>query len=277
LEKITFPEPVISLANEPKTKADQEKLSYNLQRLAEEDPTFRAKIDHETGQTIISGMGELHLEVIVDRMKREMGMEVKVGKPQVAYKETITKVADAEGKYIRQTGGHGQYGHCLIKVEPLPRGEGFKFINKIKGGVIPAEFIPAVEKGVLEAMEKGVLLGFPITDIAVTLFDGSYHEVDSSDIAFKIAGSIALQEAVKKAGLTLLEPIMKLEVTVPEEFMGPVIGDISSKRGKILGTEKKHKAVVVKAYVPLAELSGYATTLRSLTEALFFLYGAISL
>jgi elongation factor G len=272
LEKITFPEPVISLAIEPKTKADQEKLSYNLQRLAEEDPTFRAKIDHETGQTIISGMGELHLEVIVDRMKREMGMEVKVGKPQVAYKETITKVAEAEGKYIRQTGGHGQYGHCLIKVEPLPRGEGFKFINKIKGGVIPAEFIPAVEKGVLEAMEKGVLLGFPITDIAVTLFDGSYHEVDSSDIAFKIAGSIALQEAVKKAGLTLLEPIMKLEVTVPEEFMGPVIGDISSKRGKILGTEKKHKAVVVKAYVPLAELSGYATTLRSLTEGRCFFY-----
>jgi len=272
LEKITFPEPVISLAIEPKTKADQEKLSYNLQRLAEEDPTFRAKIDHETGQTIISGMGELHLEVIVDRMKREMGMEVKVGKPQVAYKETITKVAEAEGKYIRQTGGHGQYGHCLIKVEPLPRGEGFKFINKIKGGVIPAEFIPAVEKGVLEAMEKGVLLGFPITDIAVTLFDGSYHEVDSSDIAFKIAGSIALQEAVKKASLTLLEPIMKLEVTVPEEFMGPVIGDISSKRGKILGTEKKHKAVVVKAYVPLAELSGYATTLRSLTEGRCFFY-----
>jgi len=272
LEKINFPEPVISLAIEPKTKADQEKLSYNLQRLAEEDPTFRAKIDHETGQTIISGMGELHLEVIVDRMKREMGMEVKVGKPQVAYKETITKVAEAEGKYIRQTGGHGQYGHCLIKVEPLPRGEGFKFINKIKGGVIPAEFIPAVEKGVLEAMEKGVLLGFPITDIAVTLFDGSYHEVDSSDIAFKIAGSIALQEAVKKAGLTLLEPIMKLEVTVPEEFMGPVIGDISSKRGKILGTEKKHKAVVVKAYVPLAELSGYATTLRSLTEGRCFFY-----
>jgi elongation factor G len=272
LEKITFPEPVISLAIEPKTKADQEKLSYNLQRLAEEDPTFRAKIDHETGQTIISGMGELHLEVIVDRMKREMGMEVKVGKPQVAYKETITKVAEAEGKYIRQTGGHGQYGHCLIKVEPLPRGEGFKFINKIKGGVIPSEFIPAVEKGVLEAMEKGVLLGFPITDIAVTLFDGSYHEVDSSDIAFKIAGSIALQEAVKKASLTLLEPIMKLEVTVPEEFMGPVIGDISSKRGKILGTEKKHKAVVVKAYVPLAELSGYATTLRSLTEGRCFFY-----
>jgi elongation factor G len=266
LEKISFPEPVISLAIEPKTKADQEKLSYNLQRLSEEDPTFKVKINHETGQTIMSGMGELHLEVLVDRMKREMGMDVKVGKPQVAYKETITKTADAEGKYIRQTGGHGQYGHCLIKVEPLSRGEGFKFVNKIKGGVIPSEFIPAVEKGVLEAMDKGVLLGYPITDIQVTLYDGSYHEVDSSDIAFKIAGSMALQEAVKKAGLTLIEPIMKLEVTVPEEFMGSVIGDISSKRGKIIGTEKRAKSVVIKAYAPLAELSGYATVLRSLTE-----------
>lgn len=266
LEKISFPEPVISLAIEPKTKADQEKLSYALQRLAEEDPTFKVKINHETGQTIMSGMGELHLEILVDRMKREMGLDVNVGKPQVAYKETITKVAEAEGKYIRQTGGHGQYGHCFIKVEPLGRGEGFKFINKIKGGVIPSEFIPAVEKGVLEAMDKGVLLGYPITDIQVTLYDGSYHEVDSSDIAFKIAGSMALQEAVKKAGLTLLEPIMKLEVTVPEEFMGSVIGDISSKRGKIIGTEKRAKSVIIKAYAPLAELAGYATVLRSLTE-----------
>ena len=267
LEQIQFPEPVISLAIEPKTKADQEKLSYTLQRLSEEDPTFKVKINHETGQTIMSGMGELHLEVLVDRMRREMGMDVNIGKPQVAYKETIIKaVEDIEGKYIRQTGGHGQYGHCIIKAKPLPRGEGFKFINKIKGGVIPSEFIPAVEKGVLEAMEKGVLLGYPITDIQITLYDGSYHEVDSSDIAFKIAGSIALQEAVKKAGLTLLEPIMKLEVTVPEEFMGVVIGDISSKRGKILGTEKKVKVVVIKATVPLAEMSGYATILRSLTE-----------
>ncbi len=267
LEQIQFPEPVISLAIEPKTKADQEKLSYTLQRLAEEDPTFKVKINHETGQTIMSGMGELHLEILVDRMKREMGMNVNVGKPQVAYKETITKsVENIEGKYIKQTGGHGQYGHCVIKINPLPRGEGFKFINKIKGGVIPSEFIPAVEKGVLEAMEKGVLLGYPITDIQVTLYDGSYHEVDSSDIAFKIAGSMALQEGVKKAGLTLLEPIMKLEVTVPEEFMGVVIGDISSKRGKILGTEKRARAVVIKASVPLAEMSGYATVLRSLTE-----------
>ncbi|MFN4212365.1 MAG: elongation factor G [Microgenomates group bacterium] len=272
LEKISFPEPVISLAIEPKTRADQEKLSYTLQRLSEEDPTFKVKINHETGQTIMSGMGELHLEVLVDRMRREMGMNVNVGKPQVAYKETITKSADAEGKYIRQTGGHGQYGHCLIKIEPLPRGEGFKFVNKIKGGVIPSEFIPSVEKGVLEAMEKGILLGYPLTDIQVTLYDGSYHEVDSSDIAFKIAGSMALQEAAKKAGLTLLEPIMKLEVTVPEEFMGVVIGDISSKRGKILGTEKRAKAVVIKAYTPLAELSGYATVLRSLTEGRGFFY-----
>lgn len=267
LEQITFPEPVISLAIEPKTKADQEKLSYTLQRLAEEDPTFKVKVNHETGQTIMSGMGELHLEILVDRMKREMGMDVNVGKPQVAYKETITKVVEGiEGKYIKQTGGHGQYGHCVIKIEPLGRGEGFKFVNKIKGGVIPSEFIPSVEKGVIEAMEKGVLLGYPMTDLQVTLYDGSYHEVDSSDIAFKIAGSMALQDAAKKAGLTLLEPIMKLEVTVPEEFMGVVIGDISSKRGKILGTEKKSRAVIIKATVPLAEMSGYATILRSLTE-----------
>ncbi len=266
LEQITFPEPVISLAIEPKTKADQEKLSYTLQRLSEEDPTFKVKINHETGQTIMSGMGELHLEILVDRMRREMGMNVNVGKPQVAYKETVLKVSDAEGKYIKQTGGHGQYGHCLLKIEPLTRGEGFKFVNKIKGGAIPSEFIPSVEKGVIEAMEKGVLLGFPMVDLQVTLYDGSYHEVDSSDIAFKIAGSMALQDGVKKAGLTLLEPIMMLEVTVPEEFMGVAIGDISSKRGKILGTEKRARAVVIKSYAPLAELSGYATILRSLTE-----------
>ena len=267
LEKITFPEPVISLAIEPKTKADQEKLSYTLQRLAEEDPTFKVKVNHETGQTIMSGMGELHLEILVDRMKREMGMNVNVGKPQVAYKETVTREAlDVEAKYIKQTGGHGQYGHCVVNIAPLPRGEGFKFTNKIKGGSIPSEFIPSVEKGVIEAKEKGVYLGYPMTDFEVTLIDGSYHDVDSSDIAFKIAGSMALQDAAKQAGLTLLEPIMKLEVTVPENFMGVVIGDISSKRGKILGTEKRARAVVIKGYVPLAELSGYATILRSLTE-----------
>lgn len=272
LERISFPEPVISLAVEPKTKADQEKLSYCLQRLAEEDPTFKVKVDHETGQTIMSGMGELHLEILIDRMKREMGMDVKVGKPQVAYKETILRQAEAEGKYIRQTGGHGQYGHCLISVRPLGRGEGYKFINKIKGGAIPSEFIPAVEKGVREAMDKGVLLGYPITDIEVTLYDGTYHEVDSSDLAFKIAGSIALQEAVKKAGLTLLEPIMKMEIVVPEEFMGVTIGDLSSRRGRIIGTEKRINTVVINAYAPLSELSGYATILRSLTQGRGFFY-----
>ena len=266
LEKITFPEPVISLAIEPTTKADQEKLSYALQRLAEEDPTFKVKINQETNQTIMSGMGELHLEILVDRMKREMGMSVNVGKPQVAYKETIKKAADGEGKYIKQTGGHGQYGHCLLKVEPLGRGEGLKFVNKIKGGAIPSEFIGSVEKGVYECAEKGVLLGFPLVDLQVILYDGSYHDVDSSDIAFKIAASMGLTDAVKRAGLTLLEPIMKLEVTVPEEFMGVAIGDISSKRGKILGSEKRSRAVVIKSYVPLSELSGYATIIRSLTE-----------
>ncbi len=272
LEQITFPEPVISLAIEPKTKADQEKLSYALQRLSEEDPTFKVKIDHETGQTIMSGMGELHLEILVDRMKREMGMNVNTGKPQVAYKETITKEVEAEGKYIKQSGGHGQYGHCFIRMKPLNRGEGFRFVNKIKGGVIPSEFIPSIEKGVIEAMEKGVLLGYPLVDLEVTLYDGSYHEVDSSDIAFKIAGSMALQSGAKRADITLIEPIMKLEVTVPENFMGTVIGDISSRRGKIISTEKRTKYAVIKSYAPLAELSGYATVLRSLTEGRGFFY-----
>ncbi|MBI4973420.1 elongation factor G [Candidatus Roizmanbacteria bacterium] len=266
LEQIVFPEPVISLAIEPKTKADQEKLSYSLQRLAEEDPTFRVKVDHETNQTVMSGMGELHLEILVDRMKREMGMDVNVGKPQVAYKETITKTVEAEGKYIKQTGGHGQYGHCVMNLEPLPRGSGFKFIDKVKGGAIPKEFIGSVEKGLMEAKEKGVILGFPMVDFQATLFDGSYHDVDSSDIAFKIAAAMALQDGAKKAGPTLLEPIMKVEITVPDNFMGVVIGDISSKRGKILGTDKRGRATIIKAYVPLAELSGYVTSLRSLTE-----------
>jgi elongation factor G len=266
LEQIVFPEPVISLAIEPKTKADQEKLSYSLQRLAEEDPTFRVKVDHETNQTVMSGMGELHLEILVDRMKREMGMDVNVGKPQVAYKETITKTVEAEGKYIKQTGGHGQYGHCVMNLEPLPRGSGFKFVDKVKGGAIPKEFIGSVEKGLLEAKEKGVILGFPMVDFQATLFDGSYHDVDSSDIAFKIAAAMALQDGAKKAGPALLEPIMKVEVTVPDNFMGVVIGDISSKRGKILGTDKRGRATIIKAYVPLAELSGYVTALRSLTE-----------
>ncbi len=266
LEQITFPEPVISLAIEPKTKADQEKLSYTLQRLSEEDPTFRVKVNHETSQTIMSGMGELHLEILVDRMKREMGMEVNVGKPQVAYKETITKDAEGEGKYIKQTGGHGQYGHCLMRVKPRARGEGFSYINSIKGGAIPSEFIPSIEKGVIECMEKGILLGYPLVDVEVTVYDGSYHDVDSSDIAFKIAGSMAMQDACKNAGLVLLEPIMKVEVTVPENFMGVVIGDVSSRRGKILATDKRGRATIIKAYAPLAELSGYVTVLRSLTE-----------
>lgn len=266
LEQITFPEPVISLAIEPATKADQEKLSYTLQRLAEEDPTFKVKVNHETGQTIMSGMGELHLEVLVDRMRTEMGMNVNVGKPQVAYKETITKTVEQETKYIKQTGGHGQYGHCVLILEPLARGEGFKFENKIKGGTIPSEFIPSVEKGVIEAMDKGVLLGFPMTDMKVSLIDGSYHDVDSSDIAFKVAGSIALMDGAKKAGLTLLEPIMKLEVTVGDDFMGVVIGDLSSRRGKILGTDKHGKSTIIRGNAPLSELSGYVTVLRSLTQ-----------
>ena len=272
LEQITFPEPVISLAIEPKTKADQEKLSFSLQRLAEEDPTFHVKVDQETGQTIMSGMGELHLEILVDRMKREMGMNVNVGRPQVAYRETISNSVEAEGKYIKQTGGHGQYGHCLIKIEPLGRGEGFKYINKIKGGSIPNEFIPSVEKGVIEAMEKGALLGYPISDIQVTLYDGTYHDVDSSDMAFKIAGSMALTSGVKKAGMVLLEPIMKMEIVAPDEFMGTTIGDLSSRRGKVLGTEKRGNVVVIKAYAPLAEMSGYATTIRSLTQGRGFFY-----
>lgn len=266
LEQITFPDPVISLAIEPKTKADQEKLSFSLQRLAEEDPTFHVKIDQDTGQTIMSGMGELHLEILVDRMKREMGMNVNVGKPQVAYKETIKGPANGEGKYIKQTGGHGQYGHCLIKVEPLGRGEGFIFINKIRGGAIPSEFIPSIEKGVIEAMEKGALLGYQITDLQITLYDGTFHDVDSSDLAFKIAGSMALTAGVKNAGLSLLEPIMKMEIVVPDEFMGTTIGDLSSRRGKILGTENRGTVTIIKAYSPLAEMSGYATTIRSLTQ-----------
>jgi len=266
LEKITFPEPVISLAIEPKTKSDQEKLGLAMRRLMEEDPNFFVKSDHDTGQTIISGVGELQLEIMVDRMKREFNVEANVGAPQVAYKETITTPAEAEGKYIRQTGGRGQYGHCMLRVEPKGRGEGFEFVNAIKGGAIPNEFIGSVEKGVKEALENGVLLGYTLTDIKVTLYDGSYHEVDSSDIAFKIAGSQAIQSAARKANMALLEPIMKVEVTTPDEFMGDVIGDLSSKRAQILGTEERGNARIIKAMVPLAELSGYATSLRSITQ-----------
>ena len=266
LESITFPEPVISLAIEPKTKSDQEKMGIALQRLSEEDPTFRIKTNHETNQTIIAGMGELHLEILVDRMFREFKVAANVGAPQVAYKETITKKADGEGKYIRQTGGHGQYGHCLIIIEPKGPGEGYEFVNKIKGATIPGEFIPAIEKGVKEAMEKGVYAGYPMVDMTVTVYDGSYHDVDSSEIAFKIAGSMALQDAVKKAGPTILEPIMKVEVTTPDEFLGAIIGDLSSKRAQILGTEKRGTTTIITAHCPLAELTGYVTTVRSLTQ-----------
>lgn len=265
LESISFPEPVISLAIEPKTRADQEKLSYALARLSEEDPTFQIKVNRETGQTIISGMGELHLEILVDRMKREFKVEANTGQPQVAYKETITKVATGEGKYIRQSGGRGQYGHCFLRVEPKERGQGFEFASEIKGAAIPREFIPAVEKGVKEAMENGILAGYPMVDMKVVVYDGTYHEVDSSELAFKIAGSAALQTAAKQANPILLEPIMKLEVTTPEEYLGEVIGDLSSKRAKILGTTTKGKVKIINALVPLAEMSQYATRLRTLT------------
>jgi len=266
LEQITFPDPVISLAIEPKTKNDQEKMGYALQRLAEEDPTFKVKSNPETNQTIIWGMGELHLDVLVDRMKREFKVEANVGAPQVAYKETITKMAEAEGKYIKQTGGHGQYGHCWLRIEPKPRGEGFEFIDEIKGGAIPREFIKPVEKGVVEAMENGCIAGYPLVDMSVALYDGTYHDVDSSELSFKIAGSMALQAAVKQAGATLIEPIMKVEVTTPDEYMGDVIGDLSSKRAQIVGTQKRGNTTIIVSTVPLAELSGYATTLRSLSK-----------
>jgi elongation factor G len=266
LESISFPEPVISLAIEPATKSDQEKMGMALGKLSDEDPTFRIKSNLETGQTIISGMGELQLEVLVDRMKREFGVEATTGAPQVAYKETIKKVAQGEGKYIRQTGGHGQYGHCLLRIEPKGRGEGFEFKNEIKGGAIPSEFIPAIEKGVKEKLENGILAGFPMEDIMVAVYDGTFHEVDSSEMAFKIAGSLAVEEAAKRADMVLLEPIMKIEVSTPEEFMGDVIGDLSSKRAQIQGTEKRGMMTVILGQAPLAELSGYATKLRSISQ-----------
>ncbi len=266
LESIEFPEPVISVAIEPKTKADQEKLSMALAKLAQEDPSFRVSYNEETGQTLISGMGELHLEIIADRLTREFKVGANVGKPQVAYKETIRGTAKAEGKFVRQSGGRGQYGHVWIEIEPLERGKGFEFVNKIVGGIIPKEYIPAVEKGIKEAMEGGVLAGYPVTDVKVTLFDGSYHEVDSSEMAFKIAGSMAFKEGAKKASLVLLEPVMDVEVVTPEEYMGDVIGDLNSRRGKIQSMEKRGNSQVIKATVPLAEMFGYATDLRSKTQ-----------
>jgi len=266
LEQITFPEPVISIRIEPKTKADQEKMGGALRRLMDEDPTFRVKGDLETGETIISGMGELHLDIIADRLKREFKVEANVGRPQVAYKETIKTEAEAEGKYIKQSGGRGQYGHVVLKVEPKKRGEGFEFVDEIKGGTIPQEFIPAIEKGIKEAMDKGVVAGYQMVDLSATLFDGSFHDVDSSEIAFKIAGSMAFQAAAKRAKPVILEPVMRLEVVVPAEFFGDVVGDLAARRGKIEETSDRLQLKVIDAKVPLSEMFGYATSLRSLTE-----------
>jgi elongation factor G len=266
LESMYLAEPVISIAIEPKTKTDQERLGISLNKLTLEDPSFKVRYDDETGQTLISGMGELHLEIIVDRLRREFKVDANVGKPQVAYRETITSPAQAEGKFIRQTGGRGQYGHVKIKVEPRERGKGFEFVDEIKSGAIPREYIPAVEKGIKEALETGVLAGYPVVDVAVRLYDGSYHEVDSSELAFKIAASMAFKDAVRRAAPVILEPIMKVEVVVPEDFMGVVIGDLSSRRGKIHGTELRGGMQAIRSEVPLSEMFGYATNLRSLTE-----------
>ena len=266
LEKMEFPEPVISVAIEPKTKASQEKMSIALHKLAEEDPTFRTYTDEETGQTIISGMGELHLEIIVDRLLREFKVEANIGNPQVSYRESISQGAEAEGKYIRQSGGSGQYGHCKIKIEPQEAGKGFEFVNNIVGGAIPKEYIGPVQKGIEEATQAGVLAGYPVLDVKVTLYDGSYHEVDSSEMAFKIAGSMAFRQAVAKAAPVLLEPMMKVEITTPDEYLGDVMGDVSSRRGRIQGMNPKNGVHVLDAYIPLAEMFGYATDLRSNTQ-----------
>jgi len=266
LEKMEFPEPVISVAIEPKTKASQEKMSIALHKLAEEDPTFRTYTDEETGQTIISGMGELHLEIIVDRLLREFKVEANIGNPQVSYRESISQGAEAEGKYIRQSGGSGQYGHCKIKIEPQEAGKGFEFVNNIVGGAIPKEYIGPVQKGIEEATQAGVLAGYPVLDVKVTLYDGSYHEVDSSEMAFKIAGSMAFRQAVSKAAPVLLEPMMKVEITTPDEYLGDVMGDVSSRRGRIQGMNPKNGVHVLDAYIPLAEMFGYATDLRSNTQ-----------
>jgi elongation factor G len=272
LESIKFAEPVIWMKIEPKTKQDQEKMGIYLKALSDEDPTFKIKVDPETGETLIGGMGELHLEIMVDRLKREFKVETNVGAPQVAYRETITKAVEAEGKYIRQSGGRGQYGHVVIRVEPLERDKGFEFVNAIKGGVIPDNFIPAIEKGIREAMDKGVIAGYPVTDVRVILFDGSFHEVDSSDLAFKIAAEIAFKDAVKKANPIFLEPIMKLEVIVPSEFLGDVTGDLASRRAKIEEVEDLGEMKKILARVPLAEMFGYVTVLRSLTQGRGFSY-----
>jgi len=266
LERMEFPEPVISVAVEPKTKVDQEKMGVALSKLAAEDPSFRVHTDEESGQTIISGMGELHLEIIVDRMKREFSVEANVGAPQVAYRETIRKAVEQEGKFVRQSGGRGQYGHVWLKIEPLPAGTGYEFVNGVVGGVVPREYIPAVDKGVQEQMKNGVIAGFPLVDIRVTIFDGSYHDVDSNEMAFKIAGSMGLKEGVKKASPVLLEPIMKVEVVAPEDYLGVVMGDLNRRRGLVQGTDDSPSGKVVTAEVPLKEMFGYSTDLRSATQ-----------
>lgn len=266
LEGISFAEPVISLAIEPKTKSDQEKMGIALGKLSEEDPTFTIKTNHETGQTIISGMGELHLEILVDRMKREFKVDADVGAPQVAYRETITKAAEGEGKYIKQTGGRGQYGHCLLRIAPRDRGTGYEFVNEITGGAIPKEFIEPINNGIQESCDRGFLAGYPMTDVQVTVYDGSFHEVDSSELSFKMAGSLGMRDAVSKAGMVLIEPIMKVEVTTPEEFMGDVMGDLGSRRAQIQGTANRGNVVIITALVPLAQMQGYVTILRSMTQ-----------
>ena len=266
LERMEFPDPVISVAVEPKTKGDQEKMGIALSKLAQEDPSFRVRTDEESGQTIISGMGELHLEIIVDRMKREFKVECNVGAPQVAYRETVRKAVEQEGKFVRQSGGRGQFGHVWLKLEPQESGAGYEFVNGIVGGVVPREYIPAVDKGIQEAMHSGILAGFPVVDVKVTLFDGSYHEVDSSEMAFKIAGSMGFKEAMRKASPVLLEPIMKVEVVTPEDYMGDVIGDLNSRRGMIQGMEDSPSGKIVRAEVPLGEMFGYATDLRGATQ-----------
>jgi len=266
LESMQFPDPVINVAIEPKTKADQEKMGTALARLAEEDPTFKMHTDQDSGQTIIEGMGELHLEIIVDRLQREFKVECNVGRPQVAYKETIRRSVKAEGKFVRQSGGRGQYGHCWVELEPLEQGSGFEFVNKIVGGVIPKEYIAPIGQGIEEALQNGIMAGYPVMDIRATVYDGSYHDVDSSEMAFKIAGSMAFKAGAAKADPAIIEPIMKVEVTVPEEYMGEVIGDMNSRRGRIEGMEATGTAQVVRGFVPLSEMFGYATDLRSKTQ-----------
>jgi elongation factor G len=263
---MVFPEPVIEVAIEPKTKADQDKLAVALQRLAEEDPTFRVKNDEESGQTLIAGMGELHLDVLVDRMTREFKVAANVGKPQVSYRETIRRPAQGNGRFVRQTGGRGQYGHAMITLEPGEKGSGYEFVDKIVGGVIPREYIKPIDAGIREALETGVYAGFPMVDVKATLYDGSFHEVDSSEMAFKIAGSMAVKDAVQKASPTILEPVMRVEVVMPEEFMGDVIGDLNSRRGHIEGMDNRNGTQVVSAFVPLASMFGYVTDLRSETQ-----------